>query len=175
VKSNTKMTFRQSINRLLAVATLSLAASGASAENLVPLSYQCLQQVSQKYGIHMDVFFAILMVEGGTVGQNNKGNTNGTYDIGPFQINSMHLPWLNDMGITETQLRNNGCVNANVAAMLIQRSVMNERVLSTITDGRTYLAALARYHSATPVHNERYAGLLANAFNRLQAASGGVQ
>lgn len=157
---------------LIASSICCILSATATAEPITPLSYQCLQKVSQKYGIHLDVFFAILMVEGGTVGQNNKGNTNGSYDIGPFQINSIHLPELSRLGVSEAQLRNNGCVNADVAGMLIQRSVMNERVLSTIIDGPTYLTALARYHSVTPVHNERYAGLLLNAFNRLSAASG---
>lgn len=153
-------------------AVLLTATSTSQAEGIVPLSYQCLQEVSVKYGIHMDVLFAILMVEGGTVGQNNAGNTNGTYDIGPFQINSMHLKELRGMGITEQQLRDNGCVNANVAGMILKRSVMNERVLSSINDVPSYLSAIARYHSATPTHNQRYAGLLQNAFNRLYAVNG---
>ena len=78
------------------------------------------------------------------------------------------------MGISEEQLRNNGCVNANVAGMILKRSVMNERVLDSITDVPSYLSAIARYHSATPTHNQRYAGLLHNAFNKLYASNGGA-
>ncbi|KKN80598.1 hypothetical protein LCGC14_0328170 [marine sediment metagenome] len=152
-----------------------IATQAQADEPITPLSYQCLQDVSQRYGIHTDVLFAILMVEGGTVGKDNAGNTNGTYDIGPFQINSMHLPEIRTKGITESQLRNNGCTNANVAAWILQRSVMNERVLSGINDEDSYLKALARYHSATPVHNERYAGLLRNAFSRLYASQGSAR
>lgn len=137
-----------------------------------PLTYQCILEVSQRYGIHTDVLLAILIVEGGTVGQNNRGNSNGSYDIGPFQINSIHLPELRRRGVSEAQLRNNGCVNAHVAAWHLQRVVMVPEVLRTIHDEESYLRALARYHSATPVHNQRYAELLRKAFKRLYNQGG---
>lgn len=149
--------------------TLSLASAPLSAEPITPLTWECLQNSSAKHGIHIDVLLAILLVEGGTVGKNNAGNTNGTYDIGPFQINVIHLPELQRMGVNETQLRNNGCVNAEVAAWHLRRVVMTPNILRTITDEESYLRALARYHSATPGPNERYANLLRRAFQRLYA------
>jgi len=165
------MAFPVKLLALLLVPVISFGiVSKANAEPIVPLSVDCLQQVSATYGVHLDVLLAILIVEGGTVGQNNRGNTDLSYDIGPFQINSIHLPELRRMGITEEQLRNNGCVNASVAAWHLRRVVAP--VAGGVITQDDYLRALARYHSATPVHNERYAGLLRNAFGRLYAQGG---
>jgi|SRR5690554_2078411 len=159
------------VNGILISAALAVWPCQALAEPITPLTTSCLTAVSQHYGVHTDVLLALLIVEGGTVGRNSPANDNGTYDIGPFQINSIHLPTLARMGITETQLRNNGCVNAAVAAWHLRRVVMQPSVLRTINDSDSYLRAIARYHSATPQHNERYARLLRRAFNRLYASS----
>lgn len=144
----------------------------AAAEPISPLTGDCLVEVATENNIHVDVLLGILMVEGGTVGKNNQGNTNGTYDIGPFQINSIHLPRLKQMGITEAQLRNNGCVNAAVAAWLLRESIP-DNVMASISTPDDYLRAIARYHSKTPQYNERYAKLLQKAFQRLYASTGG--
>lgn len=159
------------VKSLLLSAALLAGAGQAAAEPITPLTTSCLSAVSQQYGVHTDVLLALLIVEGGTVGKNSRANDNGSYDIGPFQINSIHLPTLAKMGITETQLRNNGCVNATVAAWHLRRVVMQPSVLRSINDTDTYLRAIARYHSATPQHNERYANLLRRAFQRLYASS----
>ena len=153
-----------------AVAAL-LGASDVVAVPVTPLTTECIVEVSNKYSIHPDILFAVLMVEGGTVGKNSKSNDNGTYDIGPFQINSIHLPSLKERGISETQLRNNGCVNAHVAGWHLRRVIMKASVLETITDSKSYLRAIARYHSATPAYNQRYANLLEGAFKRLYASN----
>jgi hypothetical protein len=66
-----------------------------------PLTQQCVEEVIQESGIHPDVLFAIMMVEGGTVGEDaRRQNSNGTYDIGLMQINSIHLPELAKLGIS---------------------------------------------------------------------------
>lgn len=158
------------VKKLLIAATL-LCPLPALAEPISPVTAQCLVDVSNQSGIHTDVLLAILMVEGGTVGKDNNGNTNGTYDIGPFQINSMHLPRLKHMGISETKLRNNGCVNATVAAVILRESIP-DNVMASIKTPEDYLRAIARYHSKTPKYNERYAKLLHTAFERLYASTG---
>jgi hypothetical protein len=128
-----------------------------------------MQQTAKLYGIHVDVLYAILMVEGGTVGRDNKGNSNGTYDIGPFQINSMHRSAIAALGISEERLRNDGCVNAQVAAWHLKRTLTPE-VLAGIHSKDDYLRAIALYHSATPKYNEIYAGKLLKAFDRIYAS-----
>lgn len=144
----------------------SKASEATSNQQLTPLTAECLTYVAQAYDVHPDVLLAILMVEGGTVGQNSRKNKNGTYDIGLFQINSMHRETLYQMGISEDELRNDGCLNAAVAAWHLRRTLTDE-VLAGVTDSESYLQAIARYHSATPKYNEIYADRLRSAFGRL--------
>lgn len=132
-------------------------------EPIRPLTAECLQGAAQRHGVHTDVLLAILMVEGGTVGKNSRGNNNGSYDIGPFQINSIHRGTLKRMGVSEEALRNNGCLNAEVAAWHIRRTLSPE-VLSRVHDEDSYLRAIARYHSVTPAKNRIYADKLREAF-----------
>lgn len=138
------------------------------AEAATPLTSECLVEISKEYDVHPDVMLAIMFVEGGTVGQNSKSNQNGSYDIGLFQINSIHLKQLKQYGISEAQLRNDGCTNARVAAWHLAR-VVPQGSLASIDNESDYLSALARYHSFTPEFNAVYAKRLKKAFNYLYA------
>lgn len=139
------------------------------AEAAIPLTSECLVEISNEYNVHPDIMLAIMFVEGGTVGQNSKSNKNGSYDIGLFQINSIHLKELKKYGISETQLRNDGCLNARVAAWHLSR-VVPLGSLASIDNENDYLSVLARYHSFTPEFNAVYAQRLKKAFNYLYAA-----
>lgn len=143
--------------------------SSLAADRIRPLTTKCIERASARYGVHTDVLFAILMVEGGTVGKDSKANNNGTYDIGPFQINSMHRKELSRIGVDEKTLRNDGCINAMVAARHLKR-VITPEVLEGIRTEDDYLSALANYHSATPKYNKIYADKLLKAFNKLYAS-----
>ena len=137
----------------------------------LPLTQECLASVASEYDIHPDILLAILFVEGGTVGENSRANANGSYDIGLFQINSIHLNKLKGYGITEDQLRNDGCVNARVAAWHLA-TVVSSSELSAASSEDEYLSTLARYHSFTPQYNAIYAKRLKTAFNYLYAGEG---
>lgn len=143
----------------------------ASASDKQPLTKECLVEIASEYDVHPDIMLAIMFVEGGTVGQNSRSNDNGSYDIGLFQINSMHLKRLKDYGISEAELRNDGCVNARVAAWHLS-SVVPSGSLASLDDEDAYLSALARYHSFTPKFNAIYAARLKKAFTYLYASEG---
>lgn len=155
---------------LLMAVGLSLA-SVATASGVQPLTKECLVQIATEYDVHPDIMLAIMFVEGGTVGENSRANDNGSYDIGLFQINSMHLNKLKGYGISEAELRNDGCVNARVAAWHLA-SVVSSGSLASLDDEDAYLSALARYHSFTPKFNAIYAARLKKAFTYLYAAEG---
>jgi len=148
---------------LTAIALTGTAHANILRENIRPLTSQCLMTVAKRYEIHPDVLLALLMVEGGSVGENSRSNQNGSYDIGLFQLNTIHLPALAALSITEDELRNDGCLNAAVAGWHLRR-VLTPKVLSEITDDESYLRAIALYHSATPRFNEIYANKLRSAF-----------
>lgn len=134
-------------------------------EKTVPLTAECIKRVSSSYGIHHDILFAILIVEGGTLGKTNSGNKDGTRDLSLFQINEINLPELHDsFGITKEDVLNNGCLGAAIAARHLLRSIKGVR---PPTNRMEYLSMLARYHSVTPKYNARYALNLAEAFDYL--------
>jgi hypothetical protein len=78
-------------------------------------------------------------------------NTDGSVDMGAFQINSTHLPDLARYGVTAASLAD-GCVSAYVAAWHYRRQV--DRF------GNTWLAVGA-YHSRTAARSAWYANRIA--------------
>jgi len=130
----------------------------------IPLTHDCIYQAAQFYRIHPDILYAILLVEGGTVGEGNSGNQNGSTDFNLFQINSIHLPELAELGITKEEVINDGCLSAAIAARIVYKATLNIR----IENEDEYLSAIARYHSANPGPNQIYSRKLKAAFQYLQ-------
>ncbi|SNT10264.1 Transglycosylase SLT domain-containing protein [Noviherbaspirillum humi] len=77
-----------------------------------------------------------------------RGNTNGSYDIGMMQINTIHARELGRYGIQMGHLYN-PCIAAYVAAWHYRRQI--DRY------GNTW-AAVGAYHSHTPHLRDKYAG-----------------
>jgi hypothetical protein len=142
---------------------------GQTPPKLIPLTKDCIDKSSSSYGVHPDILYAILLVEGGTVGETNHGNKNGTKDLNLFQINEINLPELyEEFGITRDQVLNDGCLNAAIAARHLVRSVAGQPNPTTPME---YLRLLARYHSADPTANLVYALKLKDAFEFLNKNS----
>lgn len=156
------------VKKALPMLALIFSSACMAAEHVTPMTSECIQNAAHRYSIHPDVLYAILLVEGGTVGRTSKPNSNGTYDIGPAQINSTHRSRLAALNISEEELRDNGCTNITVAAWHLS-SVLTTDVLLTVTDQNSYLKAIALYHSATPKFNDIYAEKLRKAFAILYA------
>ena len=53
----------------------------------------CIFTAAQTYSVPPTVILGVLNVEGGKVGMASS-NTNGTYDLGPMQINTIWVPEL---------------------------------------------------------------------------------
>jgi hypothetical protein len=130
----------------------------------VLLTIACMKAVAASYGVPEIDLWALLMQEGGRVGQVSH-NTNGTVDIGPFQVNSIWVPtfariWnLSGSDATFETLRDNACWNAAAGASIYALSLKNAH------DRRT---ALGRYHSATPSLAAKYLAQLDKRFAQLQ-------
>lgn len=150
------------MNKYLISLLLAIFASQAPAAQAqkwgAPLSEvtSCVKKASSAFGVSEVVIWTLLDVESGTLGKVSM-NTNKTVDIGPMQINSIHLPRLAKMGITEHQLKNTLCTNINVGAWIYA---------SEYASTRDVAKAIARYHSRTPKFQSRYLGLAINALNR---------
>lgn len=106
----------------------------------------CVHSAATRYGLPPRLIMALLRVEGGRVGAVSK-NSNASYDIGPMQINSIHLPRLAKLGIDADSLRNDGCINIHVGAWILRREIAGAPDVWT---------GIGRYHSRTPELNAKY-------------------
>jgi hypothetical protein len=107
---------------------------------------QCINEVALTYHIPAKLIISILEVEQGRVGQVVK-NTNGTYDIGPMQINSIWLPELEKYHITQQDIQFNACANIRVGAWILSRNIANRDDV---------LVGIGDYHSHTKELNKTY-------------------
>lgn len=123
----------------------------------------CLMMAAQTYTVPPQVMVGILHVEGGKVGQEVGPNFNGTYDLGPMQVNSRWLPtlaatWHVDQGTARRWVRDNSCVNLHVSAWILRQKI--EEASGNLFYG------IARYHSATPQFGHVYAAKVIRAMER---------
>lgn len=131
--------------RLQEPSTLSVSHGEWTAAN------QCVADAAQKNGLPVRLFAAILATEAGTVGKIVR-NTNGTYDIGPAQVNSSWLPKLARMGISEDKLLNDGCLNVSVGAWILAGEMNG----ASPADPADYWRRVGNYNSHTQTYNVRY-------------------
>lgn len=105
----------------------------------------CLMMAAQNYSIPPQVLVGILHVEGGKIGQQVR-NKNGSYDLGPMQINTLWTKELaKEWNISQAQakrlVRDDACTNVNVAAWIFRRNLNETKSLSK---------AIEWYNSRTP-------------------------
>ena len=117
---------------------------------LIPLTFSCLLQAASYYGIDHHVLEAIRIAEAGRVGVAVR-NTNGSYDLGPFQINTFWIREFRHEGhpVDPVELRDNGCSNAFFAAYILKREIVN-------TPGHSVYRAVGYYHSHVTAEARRY-------------------
>lgn len=114
----------------------------------------CIFLAAQTYSVPPAVLLGIYQVEGGKVGQAVGPNDNGSYDLGPMQINTIWLPQLSDeWGVSQTTaykwVKDDPCTNVGVAAWILKGHLDETNNLSQ---------AIAHYHSRTPSYGTRYRG-----------------
>lgn len=153
----------------LALVALLGTQQAQAGDTFKPMTAQCLAQSAQRHGVLPIELLMILYVERGATGYSTP-NTNRTYDIGLFQINSIHLERLKSFGYTEQQLRNDGCLNVEFAAWYLSQ-VAPMHLLAQAQSEDEYFSILANYHSRTPKYNKRYAEMLKQAFYKIQGGA----
>ena len=105
----------------------------------------CLLMAANTYQVPAAVMIGIMHVEGGHVGQEAGPNFNGTYDLGPMQVNTRWMPQLAQLWHVNQRtaygwVRDNGCVNVHVAAWILKQK---------ITETGSLFGGIATYHSST--------------------------
>jgi len=123
----------------------------------------CLLLAAQTYSIPPSVLIGIYQVESGQVGQEVGPNKNGSYDLGPMQINTI---WLGDLseywGVNEATarkwVRDDPCTNVGVAAWIL-RTNLNQ-------SGNDLSVAISHYHSRTPLYGDAYKSKVVKSMSR---------
>jgi hypothetical protein len=111
----------------------------------------CIFAAAQTYSVPPSAIMGLLHVEGGKAGMASP-NTNGTFDLGPMQINTIWIPelarhWRVPEATAKRMVRDDACVNIGVGAWIL-RTKMDQT-------GSLY-GGLAYYHSATPKFGHPY-------------------
>jgi hypothetical protein len=124
----------------------------AIANDLVPLTAECMRHAAKAFGHDLRVLALILETEGGRVGQCTT-NTNGTVDCGPAQVNSSNVPAIAAaLGLprytTLRRLRDDGCFNVIAGAWILRQAIDSA--------GGDIFEGMGRYNSSNPVYKARY-------------------
>ena len=112
----------------------------------------CIFMAAQTYSLPPAVLLGIYQVEAGQVGQQVGPNKNGSYDLGPMQINTIWVPNLADRwGVSNATakkwIKDDPCTNVGVAAWILR---------SHLDETRDLAKAIAHYHSRTPHIGDGY-------------------
>lgn len=123
----------------------------------------CIFMAAQTYQVPPDVLLSIMHVEGGKVGQQVK-NTNGSYDLGPMQINTLWLPelaeyWRVPRKTAWQWVRDDGCINVGVGAWILRQKIDSAGSVNL---------GIAHYHSRTPHLGSKYKAKVMGALKKFQ-------
>lgn len=113
-------------------------------------NFTCVRQAAFDHQVPLRFMLAINSIERGRYNQ-KVSNKNTSYDIGQFQINSIHLGRFEKFGASEYDISNRGCYNAQAAAYLLSIALKepSKRHLDIFTRA-------SGYHSWTPKFNSIY-------------------
>lgn len=136
----------------MSVAVLCLYPGAAHARAVValpqtgPLTAACIVDAARASGLPLAALVGILAAENGRPGEALR-NDNGTWDMGPYQVNTTHVNELAAMGIEPESVLRDGCVNVHAAAWLLRREYDRTGDL---------WQAIGLYHSRTPHRRDAY-------------------
>ncbi len=121
------------------------------------ISASCIEDAAHEYKLSVTLLKGILATEGGTVGAVHH-NANGSYDMGPAQINSSWLPKLEAAGYSRQEIINNGCLNIHVGAWILAQDMQG----ADPNRPAQFWKHVGDYNSATPYWNQRYVKMVWN-------------
>lgn len=125
------------------------AAGGRDKVKLAPmtaLTWDCISRAADYHEVPVAALLGILATEGGQLGE-ALSNTNRTWDLGPFQINTCHVDKLALFGVDPFILTTDSCLNASAAAWLLREQINRSKDI---------WEAVGAYHSRTPRHHDAY-------------------
>ena len=156
---------------VIAALALLTGAAPARAEGVsdatVTTATECIRAAAALHRVPSGAIVLLLSVEGGSVGRIS-GNTNGTVDIGPMQVNEIHLPalarrWHTSVAGAREALLNNFCANVEAGAWILRTALDSA--------GGDFWEGVGRYHSSTEVYKTRYLRRVLEHVERLRAVA----
>ncbi len=146
---------------LFCFSALAARAGGAQQSGAAQVK-ACIPHAAAFHGVNELVLTAIIKIESGFNPRAVNQNENGTADMGPGQINSIHHRDLARYGVTESHIKD-PCWGVYIAAFHLANVVRKA--------GNTW-QGIATYHSATPYFNYRYQVLVYNEMIRMGIYAG---
>lgn len=151
LKLNLKNKLRAALASVLGVFCASEALANPNNFPVGRPTLECVSHVARQQQVPIDLMLGVNSVERGNTGQLVR-NTNATYDIGAFQINTIHLPMVaQQFGGTKSDLANRGCFNAYVASHLLRAAIYHPK-----KQHLDFYTRASGYHSWTPHVNRVY-------------------
>lgn len=86
----------------------------------------CINQAALQFQVPAVLIAAVLTTEGGKPGMTTP-NTNGSFDYGPMQINTVWLNSLQHFGYTAEQIRDDACINVWLGTWILSQEIANSR------------------------------------------------
>ena len=138
---------------LIPTVLISLPAISGAAVDLAykPANLDCVLAAAARQNVPANVLLGLSSIEMGKNGQAVR-NRNGSYDLGHFQINTIHFGKngiFTQMGIHPDDAKWRGCYNAELAAYLLRLNLNEE-------NGQDFWTKAANYHSKSPAANRKY-------------------
>lgn len=128
------------------------AAGGTPPKGADAVPPDCLLDAAREWMVPVDALRLILAVEQGSPGACS-GNSNGTEDCGPGQINSIWFPVIAAGRVPPSVIRQaltaDACYNVRVTAWILRREI-------DAVGWERFWTAVGNYHSRTPEHHARY-------------------
>ena len=121
----------------------------------------CVLYASKKFEVNTLVIRSIVEVEGGKIGTVSK-NSNGTYDLGVMQINTIHLKDIARKypGVGWQELAYKPCINIAVATWILKKR---------ISETDDYWRGVGNYHSKTRKYHDIYLSKIVKVYRRIRA------
>jgi Transglycosylase SLT domain. len=123
-----------------------------------PLTAACVVDAAKASGLPLAALMGILAAENGTAGEALL-NDNGSWDLGPYQINTIHINGLTEIGIVPETILRDGCANAYAAAWVLRKELNRTGDI---------WEAIGVYHSRTPHRRDAYIATVKKHLARLE-------
>lgn len=146
----TAQTPNYSLPKTVSISTNGYVAPSVKNQAIGKPNLLCVINAARSQNVPVDLLLGIQSVERGITGK-RVYNKNTTYDIGAFQINSIHLKRVASMGATEYDLSNRGCFNAIVAATLLKEALYHPSM-----QRKDFYTRASGYHSWNSPYNGIY-------------------